>query len=395
MESAHHSSSKPDYISTSEVPSLILRTALSAIPFISDLCGVDVQWFQVNSSQDCQIPMNCQCKGLLVSWSAPRTSASSFPSSWEVVVLHGYDCVHWVAKSCVTTSYRWLFRDSHPSLRTLWSAVVKSPKFPLWARLYQCVSCKEPLQFWFAQADIATSVFWEVSKNTVLPWWHFGRPFRIWVMRSVCGRRHFCIFEIICELLQPFWKISQKVIRIIRIPCGIPRPVSWCELVTSLRSWTCWCTWWCTWRVLRGRCRGRTRQSRNDHRYEIFRLHKMFFLVWSTVAVYRWPFVGVSVFLSQSFPNDRTAGVSSRFALSRRDPDRERILVLPRSFAPLHWPLPPLWGSWISASIHFIWVQSLLLSTCIDARSQPRILFPLVILKWVPALPWLQWESRT
>ena len=49
--------------------------------------------------------------------------------SWEVCVLHGYDCNHWVAKSCTTTAYRWLFRDSHPSLRTLWSAVIKSPKF--------------------------------------------------------------------------------------------------------------------------------------------------------------------------------------------------------------------------------------------------------------------------
>ena len=46
----------------------------------------------------------------------------------EVFVLHGYDWIHWVAKSCTTTAYRWLFRDSHPSLRTLWSAVIKSPK---------------------------------------------------------------------------------------------------------------------------------------------------------------------------------------------------------------------------------------------------------------------------
>ena len=44
-------------------------------------------------------------------------------------VLHGYDWTHWVAKSCTTTAYRWLFRDSHPSLRTLWSAVIESPKF--------------------------------------------------------------------------------------------------------------------------------------------------------------------------------------------------------------------------------------------------------------------------
>ena len=49
--------------------------------------------------------------------------------SGEVFVLHGYDWIRWVAKSCTTTAYRWLFRESQPSLRTLWSAVVKSPKF--------------------------------------------------------------------------------------------------------------------------------------------------------------------------------------------------------------------------------------------------------------------------
>ena len=48
--------------------------------------------------------------------------------SCEVFVLHGYDWIHWVAKSCTTTAYRWLFRDSQLSLRTLWSAVIKSPK---------------------------------------------------------------------------------------------------------------------------------------------------------------------------------------------------------------------------------------------------------------------------
>ena len=34
-----------------------------------------------------------------------------------------------MARSCTTTAYRWLCRDAHRSLRTLWSAVIKSPKF--------------------------------------------------------------------------------------------------------------------------------------------------------------------------------------------------------------------------------------------------------------------------
>ena len=46
----------------------------------------------------------------------------------KVFVLHRYDWIHWMAKSCTTTAYRWLLRDSLTSLRTLWSAVIKSPK---------------------------------------------------------------------------------------------------------------------------------------------------------------------------------------------------------------------------------------------------------------------------
>ena len=49
--------------------------------------------------------------------------------SSEVLFLHGYASIHWVARSCTATAYRWLFRDSQLSLRTLWSAVIKSPKF--------------------------------------------------------------------------------------------------------------------------------------------------------------------------------------------------------------------------------------------------------------------------
>ena len=50
--------------------------------------------------------------------------------SCEVLFLHGYAWIHWVAKSGTTIAYRWLFRDSKLSLRTLWSAAIKSPKFP-------------------------------------------------------------------------------------------------------------------------------------------------------------------------------------------------------------------------------------------------------------------------
>ena len=128
MESAHHFSSRPDCNRTADVPSFTLRTAVSAIPLVSDLCGVDVQWFQVNSSQD--LPNSKELSvsmtfGFLVD---SKNFCKLFSASWEVFVWHGYDYIHCVAKSCTTTAYRWLCRDSHPSLRTLWSAVSKSPK---------------------------------------------------------------------------------------------------------------------------------------------------------------------------------------------------------------------------------------------------------------------------
>ena len=62
-------------------------------------------------------------------WKGGKNAGWLLCVSCEVFDLHGYDWIHWVAKSCTTTAYQWLFRDSQPSLRTLWSAVIKSPKF--------------------------------------------------------------------------------------------------------------------------------------------------------------------------------------------------------------------------------------------------------------------------
>ena len=47
-----------------------------------------------------------------------RNLCRLFCVSWEIFVLHGSDWNHRVAQFCTTTEYRWLFRDSHSSLRT-------------------------------------------------------------------------------------------------------------------------------------------------------------------------------------------------------------------------------------------------------------------------------------
>ena len=124
MESAHQLSFRPDCNSTTELPSFTLRTALSAIPFVSDQCGVDVQWFQERSSQ--AFPNSEELSVYMTSGFlfGSKNFCKFLRVSWEVFVLTGYDWIHWVAKSCTTTAYRWSFRDSHPSLRTSWSAVI-------------------------------------------------------------------------------------------------------------------------------------------------------------------------------------------------------------------------------------------------------------------------------
>ena len=84
-------------------------------------------------------------------------------------VLHGYDWIHWVAKSCTTTAYLWLFRECPSSLRTLWSAVVMSPNL-FWSR-YGCASAfpaRSPCYFG-SHADVAILVFREVRLILCLP----------------------------------------------------------------------------------------------------------------------------------------------------------------------------------------------------------------------------------
>ena len=106
-------------------------------------------------------------------------------------------------------------------------------------------------------------------------------------------------------------------------------------------------------------------------------------LVWSGVVFDRWTTHRSIRVLRRAFQVIEMQACHRVFAPSRRDQDRERIPVLPHMFALHHWPLPPLWGSWVSP-------ESFFLSMC-----QPRFLVPLEILKWALALPWLRGESKT
>ena len=145
MESAHHSLSRPDRNNTADVPSFTLHTALSAIPFVSDLCGVDVQWFQERSSQD--LP-NSKELSVYMTWGflfGSKNFCKLLCVSWEVFVLHGYDWIHWVAKSCTTTAYRWYCVIHFLHWELCDPQLLNHQNFLFWARLYQHVFCKKPL----------------------------------------------------------------------------------------------------------------------------------------------------------------------------------------------------------------------------------------------------------
>ena len=75
-------------------------------------------------------------------------------------------------------------------------------------------------------------------------------------------------------------------------------------------------------------------------------------------------------------------------AQSRRSQHREHVLVLvlPHLFALLHWLSLPLWGFWISTEF----LKSFCSACALKLQNQPRTLVPPVVLKWAPALPWLQ-----
>ena len=62
-----------------------LRTALSAIPFVSDLCGVDVQWFQERSSQ--ALPNSDELSVYMTFGfsDGSRNFLKLFSVSWEVI----------------------------------------------------------------------------------------------------------------------------------------------------------------------------------------------------------------------------------------------------------------------------------------------------------------------
>ena len=199
----------------------------------------------------------------------------------------------------------------------------------------------------------------------------------------MCGCRHFCIFEIFCVLLQPFWKISQTVVR---SPMGIfllwvfggshdqfPGAGSSLRSDAGLGG--------ALDDVLDESCDGDVEDELvpelDDNPGTTTGTTFPFCTKCLPLFGYPWlsaagPLTGIRVFQVVEL-----LACHRVFALSRRDQDRERLLVLLHSFAFPCWPLPPLWGSWISAESPFRLSSKPSCSACaLMLRSQPRLIVP-------------------
>ena len=112
---------------------------------------------------------------------------------------------------------------------------------------------------------------------------------------------------------------------------------------------------------------------------------------WSVVAFDHWPTQRYTRVLRRVCPMTRLHSCYRGFAPSRRTQDRERILVLPRLFALLHWPLSPLWSSWIFEGVpNPMSLNPFCYACALILQNLPQIPSALVFSKRVLALPKVQ-----
>ena len=205
MDSAHQFSSKPDRGSTTDVP-FTLHTACSAIPVVSERWGVDVQRFQGKSSQGCQSTKNCLKKWRLVCL------------SYRQIVVN---VISRVLRLFCVARIRLLALSSQILYRN--STLMIAPRFTHSFTEMSVILCYQVTNFsgrgtaspmrllqrtliiLFHKAYFAILVFWQKTKNTMLPWFwcHIRRTFRIWVLRKVCGQREAFPWRPDCQRTPP------------------------------------------------------------------------------------------------------------------------------------------------------------------------------------------------
>ena len=265
--------------------------------------------------------------------------------SCEVFVLHGYAWIHWVAESCTTTAYRWLFRDSQLSLRTLWSAVIKSPKF-------STRSTTLPIRL--LHGALVILVLWQISQIRSFGKWVLTLclPISALLIGSEDGSWEELACESLCSETLSSTRFSENSCNHSGMSeYGLPCTYSWSSFFIwfwdfvwlsqqllfrdfrrarvspylSIHTFTwldCWMVIWLinflTWRS-RG-CWGRRAwkivdKPRTTIGTKFSALH--FFRIPFSMRFGFWPWIHSYEYLcsSQSFPSDNTAGVSSRSSI--------------------------------------------------------------------------------
>ena len=306
MESAHHFSSKSDCdnMQQTSIPEFCVPLSQQS-HFVSDRWCVDVQWFHDNSSQ-------------------------ALPNS-----------NHWVAKSCTTTAYRWWFTSFTKNFVICGYQITKIFRFG-----HDCTStssARSPCHFG-SQADFAISVFGKVGFNNVLPRYQFSTTVRIWILRSVCECWHLCIFEFVCDLLQPLREGSEAIflclfvifISAFWIIASISRRLFVTSILEQLLDESCLTT------IL-------GQKTRNFSSYI-----ELSSLVWSIVAFDRWPTDWSILGLRKAWLPMGQQAFPRVIARLRTDSSHERTLVPPRGCALPQWQSTPLKGFW-TFLLHFFW----------------------------------------
>ena len=184
-----------------------------------------------------QIPMNCRCKLLLAFLTAQEMFVTSFPFPEKFLLC-----------TDKTESIEW--QGLVPRLRTGDCFEIHLPHWGLCDLLLSshqtfcsryCFASASSARSPYHLGSQAVSVFWEMSINTV--------EISVNSSNHSARSRNRSIESFLAGFREQF----------------------------PGASWAWWCICWCTWRVLRWRCRWWTRQSRNNHWYEMFRFATCFF----------------------------------------------------------------------------------------------------------------------
>ena len=196
-------------------PSLTLRTALSAIPFVCDPCGVDVQWFQERSSE--ALPNSKDVS--VIDFRFPPGSKNFcklLSVSWEVFVLHGYDWIHWVASLAPRLHVDDCF-EIHNFHWELCDLLLSSHQnFLHEVRLRHCVFCTGPLWFWSSGKSRNFGLSGHEYKHCVYPIPHFSYALKI--IHEKNSRVSLCVRE----LCHPQDSLNSCNIPVYRNNTGLP-----------------------------------------------------------------------------------------------------------------------------------------------------------------------------